>query len=337
MKTTLTVCLIALATGVLHAQTAGESAPKNKGGLVDAAKRLLEDKEKLLSEDAKKKAADAAKAALDQVPDDVKNKARNMIQGPQAAEARSEAIGTVQAAIQTAKGADKPESAPAAPAPPSGPRPQPLQPLVLDDPQAMKSAQRGQTVITATQSAFFDADSGKGIYTGNVRARHPQMAIDCDELEIHMKKQDAGAPRKKAVAATDVDILASGSKKSRGSPADSGIEMAYARGRTVTIEKRDENGELQIAHCNEVAIYDGKTGGITLRGMPSVQRGNKLIEATDPRTYMIIDQKGKLTVLGGPQRTTLIDDNAPEGTAAPGLPVNTAPPAPNANPAPQQR
>jgi lipopolysaccharide export system protein LptA len=174
-----------------------------------------------------------------------------------------------------------------------------------------------------------------GLYTGNVHARHPQMVIDCDELEIHMKKQPEGASvKKKPVAAADTDILAGpGAKKKSGSPADSGIKMAYARGSMVTIEKRTEEGQLQIAHCNEVATYDGSTGDITLRGMPSVQQGNKLIEASDPRTYMIIDQKGKLTVLGGQQRTTLIDEKAADA-ALPGAPANEAPPA---TPAPQQR
>ena len=142
-----------------------------------------------------------------------------------------------------------------------------------------------------------------------------------------MEKEKTGADgKKKAPKSGDGDILASRTeKKAAGSPAlggeDSGIEIAYARGTMVTIEKFDENGELQIGHCNEVAIYEGKTGNITLRGWPSVQRGSKLLEATDPRCVIVIDQAGRLKADGGVFRTTLIDEKA---AAAPG----SQPPAP---------
>jgi hypothetical protein len=205
--------------------------------------------------------------------------------------------------------------------------PQRLQPLLLDDPQSARQTQAGRTEITATKSAYFDANTGIGIYRGNVRARHPNAYIECEELEIHMEKDKTGADgKKKASKSGDGDILASRTeKKAAGTPAlggeDSGIEIAYARGTMVTIEKFDENGELQIGNCNEVAIYDGKTGNITLRGWPSVQRGSKLLEATDPRCVIVIDQAGRLKADGGVFRTTLIDEKA---AAAPG----SQPPAP---------
>ena len=149
-----------------------------------------------------------------------------------------------------------------------------------------------------------------------------------------MEKQTTGPDgKKKASKAGDSDILASRSeKKAAGAPTiggqDSGIDIAYARGTMVTIEKFDENGELQIGHCNEVAIYEGKTGNITLRGWPSVQRGSKLLEATDPRCVIVIDQAGRLKADGGVFRTTLIDEKAAAAAAPGSQPPPPTPAAP---------
>lgn len=342
-KNLLAFCLPAALAGVVLAQNAGPAGgeAKKKSGastLIDAAKKLVEDKDKVSAE-TKKKATDTAKALIEQVPDDLKNKARSLASDPKAMEARSQAIGAVQAATQKPKQTEPPAGTPAGkrqPAPPPapvGPQPVRLKPLALDDPKVQ--TQTGQTIITATESAFFDADKGQGLYVGNVHVDHPQMKIDCHELEVHMLKQKEGEPKKKKpVAASDTDIIAGPSAKKPGSRGqESGIDMAYARGTMVTIEKFTEEGELQIAHCREVAIYDGKTDKITLRGWPSVQRGGKLIEATDPRTYMIIDEIGRLQVEGGPQRTTLISEKAAEN-GTPGVPTATTPPAPPAGTAP---
>ncbi len=318
------VCLLAFHAKAQQAQT---ETPKKASGLIDAAKRLLEKKD-TVSDETKKKAADAAKSALNQVPEDLQKKAKDMLTDPRAAAARSQALEAIKSTTKkSAETAARPASS--APVAPSGAQPRRLAPLTLDAPKPARST---QTVVTATKTAYFDNEKGEGLYTGNVRVRSPQGSIDCEELEIHMPKQSAGKDKKKPSAA-DSDILASGPGSS---PLGVRPEIAYARGSMVTIEKLTAEGELQVAHCNEVAIYDGKTGKITLRGWPSVQQGGKLIEATDPRTYMIIDESGKLSVEGGPQRTTLVGENS-SGATAPANETPPASPAPAETPGGQQR
>jgi hypothetical protein len=333
--TILCLAVLSLSAGSLDAQTPAAEPPPKKTTLIDSLKKAIDGNKDKVSDETRQKAESAARAAMEALPDDLKKKAQDLATGSKAAEIRQKAVQTVQGAMQSRETPPATPAAtetvavatPAAPAPPVGPVPQRLQPLLLDDPQSARQTQAGRTEITATKSAYFDANTGIGIYRGNVRARHPNAYIECEELEIHMEKDKTGADgKKKASKSGDGDILASRTeKKAADTPAlggeDSGIEIAYARGTMVTIEKFDENGELQIGNCNEVAIYDGKTGNITLRGWPSVQRGSKLLEATDPRCVIVIDQAGRLKADGGVFRTTLIDEKA---AAAPG----SQPPAP---------
>lgn len=330
-------CLALLAGGLAAQSPAPAPEQPKKKGLIDTIKKAIDGNKDRVSDETRQKAEAAAKAAMEALPADLKDKALQMATDPKAAEMRQKAIQTVQGAMQSretpppAQETVAPAQA-AAPGPPPqvGPQPRKLQPLVLDDPKEARQVKNGRTEITATKSAYFDANTGIGIYRGNVRARHPNAYIECEELEIHMEKDKAGADGKKK-ASNDVDILASRSeKKASGASVaqDTGIEIAYARGPMVTIEKFDEQGELQIGHCNEVAIYDGKTGAITLRGWPSVQRGNKLLEATDPRCVIVIDQAGRLKADGGFFRTTLIDEKAAQQGSQPPATTPAAPARP---------
>lgn len=319
-------CLVLLAGGLAAQSPAPATEQPKKKGLIDTIKKAIDGNNDRVSDGTRQKAEAAAKAAMEVLPADLKNKALQIATDPKAAEMRQKAIQTVQGAMQSREApAPAPETAAPAqaanptPPPQVGPQPRKLQPLILDDPKGARQAKNGRTEITATKSAYFDANTGVGIYRGNVSARHPNAYIQCEELEIHMEKEKVGAEGKKK-ASNDLDILASRSeKKAAGASVaqDTGIEIAYARGPMVTIEKFDEHGELQIGHCNEVAIYDGKTGSITLRGWPSVQRGNKLLEATDPRCIIVIDQVGRLKADGGFFRTTLIDEKAAPGSQPP--------------------
>lgn len=192
------------------------------------------------------------------------------------------------------------------PPPPAGPQPKPLQPLNLDE---VPNATKGQIDITAQKSAFFDANNNYGIYTGDVKARHPQMYIECEELEIFMAKQGgsilgAPKPKKNGPAAKDADILAAPKKAANTAPP---IDKADARGPMVTIEKISEDGELQIGHCKHL-IYDGKTEQTTLLEWPQVQAGNQLHKATEAGCIMVIDKTGKLTTTGGHETIILQGD-----------------------------
>ena len=278
-----------------------------------------------VDEETKDKAINAAKDAVKQVPDDVKAKAKELLLSPDSAEMRLKAMQAAQSMIQgnapaaagTTAQPTAAAPAPAASAPmlavvesppprPVGPQPKPLQPLNLDE---APKATKGQIDITAQKSAYFDANNNYGMYTGDVRARHPKMYIECEELELYMTKQEgsvlgAPKPKKNAPAAKDSDILAPAKKAANAAPP---IDKADARGPMVTIEKITDDGELQIGHCKHL-IYDGKTEITTLLEWPQVQTGNRLHKATEAGCIMIIDKNGKLTTTGGHETIILTGD-----------------------------
>lgn len=288
---------------------------------------LFDFRKKKVDEDTKAKAIDAAKDAVKQVPDAVKDKAKELLLSPDSAEMRQKALQAAQSMIQgtapspagttppAAATVPAPAPAPAPmvavveappPPPPKGPQPKPLQPLNLDE---APKATKGQIDITAQKSAFFDANSNYGIYTGDVKARSSQMYIECEELELFMAKQGgsvlgAPKPKKTGPAAKDADILAAPKKAANTDPP---IDKAEARGPMVTIEKISEDGELQIGHCKHL-IYDGKTKLTTLLEWPQVQAGNQLHKATEAGCIMIIDKTGKLTTTGGHETLILQGD-----------------------------
>ena len=284
---------------------------------------IFDFRKKKVDEETKAKALDAAKEAAKQVPDSVKDKAKELLLSPDSAEMRQKALQAAQSMIQgtapspagtTPPAADTPPAPPPAPMvavvetppPPVGPQPKPLQPMNLDE---APKATKGQIDITATKNSFFDATNSYGIFTGDVKARHPQMYIECEELELFMTKQEGGVlgapkPKKVGPAAKDSDILAAPKKDANSDPP---IDKADARGPMVTIEKISEDGELQIGHCKHL-IYDGKTKRTTLLEWPQVQAGNQLHKATEAGCIMIIEKNGKLTTTGGHETIILQGD-----------------------------
>ena len=146
MNSRLTLaCLpcLALLAGGLAAQspTPAPEQPKKKG-LIDTIKKAIDGNKDRVSDETRQKAEAAAKAAMEALPADLKDKALQMATDPKAAEMRQKAIQTVQGAMQSretpppAQETVAPAQA-AAPGPPPqvGPQPRKLQPLVLDDPK----------------------------------------------------------------------------------------------------------------------------------------------------------------------------------------------------------
>ena len=318
MKTLSILCFTMLIGGIgAQAQSPGGTKP------------LFDFRKKKVDADTQAKAIDAAKSAVKQVPDEVKDKAKEFLTSTESAGLHQKEHQGAQGGRQSAGSGATPAKTASSQATrvvgatrqPGGPQPKPLQPLNLDEaPQSTK----GQIEIKAQKSAFFDANEGYGIYTGNVRARHPQMYIECEELEVWMAKQDPNAkPKPAAPAAKDSDILAAPKKDDSQA---SGIDKADARGPMVTVEKVADDGALQIGHCKHL-IHDGKTGITTLYDWPQVQAGNKLHKATEPGCIMIIDREGKLTTTGGHETIILQgEDAAPKSRS--GLSPNSTAPAP---------
>lgn len=269
---------------------------RQAGGAEDAAKALR-----------------AAQGLAGQVPEGVAEAAKAAAQSP---EVKRQAVDAAKNLLPEAKkwlkpDAPAPQAAPAPVVPAAGPQPQALPPL--EDPAAKP---REPTVVIEADEAVFNLREAVFVYTGHVRARHPQFYIECDELVVEMlreeKPDEAEDKAKKAPAKKRAD----GAITAGDEPRDGGIRKAVATGSTVTIEKRNAEGEVQMGKCRK-AVYDGVTGAITMSNYPQVQRGNILHMATQPDTLMVFEKDGRLRTTGRP-RTVILSEE--EGGGAGGLP-----------------
>lgn len=295
------------------------SAPpaKRKGDLQDAAEQLKQAKDKIDLSKAGKAAdklpgnlGEAAKSALEST--DSKSDALNALRsaaGSLLPQAQKLMRGGDAAAPASPSGAEA-ASKVAAPRGPVGPQPMPLLPLV-----DLPKAARGQANISIdSDDAVFDLKQGVFIYTGHVRARHPQFYIECEQLEVHMVMADEDAPPE---AETKRDPILTNKEEKQN-----GIKKAIASGPMVTIQKVSEQGEAQEAKCRK-AVYEASTGEITMTDYPQVLRGNVIQVATSPSTTMVFNQKGKLTT-NGPSKTDILSGSesplgAPGTAPAPNL------------------
>jgi lipopolysaccharide export system protein LptA len=261
------------------------------------------------------KALRAAQGLAGQVPEGVAEAAKAAVQSP---EVKRQAVDAAKSLLPEAKKWLKPASpateaatAPAPTAPAAGPQPQALPPL--EDPAAKP---REPTVVIEADEAVFNLREAVFVYTGHVRARHPQFYIECDELVVEMlreeKPDEAKDKGKKAPGKKSADDAITTADE----PRDGGIRKAVATGSTVTIEKRNAEGEVQMGKCRK-AVYDGLTGAITMSNYPQVQRGNILHMATQPDTLMVFEKDGRLRTTGRP-RTVILGEE--DGGGAGGLP-----------------
>lgn len=255
-------------------------------GVTDAAKAALQ------SPDAKAKAVDAMKSA-----------AQSLL--PQAQEMLKEK-GLPTGAFMSAPVLE--EQAPVAPVI-EGPKPQALAPLAANPSKKVQP-----TVVIEADNSVFDLNEAIFIYSGNVRARHPDFYIECEELEVYMVKEDSkkkvDQPKAKSNPKTANDPVLT-----KAAPDKNPIKKAVARGPMVTIEKRDAQGNVQQGKCRRLD-YDQATGDIILSDYPQVQRGNVLHIATQADTTMVFDKTGKLRTNGRP-RTVILSNEAPAAEAAP--------------------
>ena len=265
--------------------------------------------------DAAGQALRAAQGLAGQVPEGVAEAAKAAVQSP---EVKRQAVDAAKNLLPEAKKWLKPASpsaeaavTPAPAAPVSGPQPQALPPL--EDPAAKP---REPTVVIEADEAVFNLREAVFVYTGHVRARHPQFYIECDELVVEMLREEkpekqASKEKKPADKKSADEAITAGDE-----PRDGGIRKAVATGSTVTIEKRNAEGEVQMGKCRK-AVYDGLTGAITMSNYPQVQRGNILHMATQPDTLMVFEKDGRLRTTGRP-RTVILGEE--DGGGAGGLP-----------------
>lgn len=207
-------------------------------------------------------------------------------------------LGIVVAQAPAAPG--NPATPPPATTPSAGaPKPQPLTPTPLDE----LASKTEKTVITCTGASFFDAAKSIGIFTENVKVYHPQFYLECDELEVFMLKEDSS---KKPVAATTQEPAEGATDQVE----EGSIDKVIARGAMVIIEKYQENGEdIQVGKCKNLT-YNGKTGMVTLRVWPQVQRGARVQIADEEGTVMTISPQGVFQSKGRSRTEIIQGDTA---------------------------
>jgi lipopolysaccharide export system protein LptA len=78
------------------------------------------------------------------------------------------------------------------------------------------------------------------------------------------------------------------------------LEKAVAEGDVIIFqEKTNERGEIERSVGRaQKAVYDTKTGNITLSGWPQVEQKQNTIVAMEEGTVILLNQKGTLEVLG---------------------------------------
>lgn len=216
---------------------------------------------------------------------------------------------------------------PASPPSPGSPKPQPLKPTPIED----TKLEANRTLIYSADS-FFDANRGVGVFTGNVRVfkivnGKTDLYVECDDLEVFMKKEDAAkAPKTPADAPlpdSAINPLQSnantdasetpGKDATSSEPEDSGIDKIRARGAMVIVEKYTETGDIQVGKCKDLS-FDGITQIVTLRVWPQVQRGAHLQIADEAGTVMTISPEGHFKSSNGRTRTEILqgDDAKPK-------------------------
>lgn len=335
MKTIRFILLPALAwVASAHGQGASRLNVPNAGGdskkqLQEAADRLRQAQNSGELDQAKSKARELIK----NLPPGVTEAAKAAIQSPegrqQALDAAKAAAGSMAPQVQgllngRQEGGASAATSPAVPAvkvqeqppaAPSGPVPGALQPLGA---AATDAAKGTPNVIIEADRSDFDLNNAVFIYSGHVKARHPDFYIECEELEVHMIKEDEskpqGAGKPKAAPRPD-PIIASGAGKGKKEDKAPPIRKAIARGPMVIIEKRSLEGDVQQGRCRRLE-YDGATRNITLSDYPQVQKGNVLHIATTADTTMVFDKEGRLSTNGRPRTVILSDDQPPQGPSS---------------------
>ena len=164
-------------------------------------------------------------------------------------------------------------------------------------------ATANDTEILASQGATFAAKDRIAVFSGDVRVRDPRFTLACDKLTVYLNK-GAVAGAEPSPAPTPPPVAAE-----PGANRGSGIDHAVAEGHVIIIQKRaatkpGEEEKTSIGRCDR-AEYDGKTGDMTLRGMPKVEQNGDSHEALSNSTYMILHRDNSLET-HGPNRTYFI-------------------------------
>lgn len=145
-----------------------------------------------------------------------------------------------------------------------------MNPLMKDRPKNAK------TEITAKKQATFDNNANLAEFEGNVVVQDPQFTLFCDKLRVTLSKDRKG------------------------------LQLAEAMGNVIIVQNStDENGKTSKATGRAgKAVYEPKSGDVTLSIWPSIQHDVNMQKATEEGTIMILNRSGTSRTIGG--STTVI-------------------------------
>lgn len=151
---------------------------------------------------------------------------------------------------------------------------------------------KGPTEITA-HDALFDSHDYLATFNNEVRVTDPEFGLSCDRLTVNMKKpapQGAAKPAANPAAKGD---------------ANSGIEKAVAEGNVIITQDKKEAGREpeQYEGRGKRAIFDNKTGTLTLYGRPRIAQSVKgvmlkEIVTLEEGAIITLHRSGKIEVKG---------------------------------------
>jgi len=185
------------------------------------------------------------------------------------------------------------------------------------------------TLISADDGMFFDAEKGVLIYLKNVKLTSPDFDLSgANELKVFLgkKEEKKKAPLRDGESGSE-PVQDEKKDEKKATPglfeATSGFgdpEKIIATG-AVKITQKSVDGKPPVVASAAVLDYNAKTGEIILSGgYPWVQQGATFLRAKEPNLYLRIQKDGSFVTEG------------PWDMGAP-LNSNPAPPKPGAKPA----
>lgn len=188
-----------------------------------------------------------------------------------------------------------------------------LSPLSAQETKKSGAAAAGTPVETEIQSegeATFDAEAHTASFTGGVTVTDTRFKMKSQKLTVFLTKPAKDAPK--------TDPKPEGGLPG-GGLGGGGVERAVAEG-GVTIEQAPKPGApdaQQVTGRAAKAVFEPKTGQVTLSGNPVVRRGTNEHIGTAPSTVMIIGRDGSLRT-SGPSKTVLRDTGKAGDLGGPG-------------------
>ena len=169
----------------------------------------------------------------------------------------------------------------------NGPKPgaKPISQAEIDARKKKKSAEQ-EVEIVCDGGVTFDSKANLVVFEKNVVVNHPQFDLVCDKLIIFLKKNPVEG--------------------------ESGMEKAIATGKRVTVQQTDVKGDVQIGQARKVT-FKGGSGDVILQDWPQAQDANKLVQAKEQGTIIILNQSGKMKVDGPSSTKILLPAKKPAG------------------------